>query len=410
MPVRGQRKFTVNRTVFRLTLIGCAWLGAAGCSNDKGGDVKAADAGASAAEWQTLITGDWKMPQGTEGYVCVRKTLTEDVYVSGFDAIIPRGTHHTLLTMGAPDAPDGVTDCNAGVNRTQSLFGSGLGTDTLLFPEGVGFRIPAGTQLLLNLHLFNTTTQDISGTSGTRVRIMAPEDLVHEAEGVLAGTVALNIPAGETTVHTGYCTMAGDVTIFAVAPHMHQLGIYEKIVAETGAQGDVVLHDAAYSFEEQSYELVEPLQLLQGERVRIECTHHNSTSADVYFGESTLQEMCFAGLYRYPALGGIFICADGQGGGNLTLDGPPCAASGATGNSLGIGKECTTGGGECGFATICVADYVKGTWGNFCTTTCSTDADCGAGAVCSQSQAGASIRTCIPTACVGTAEISDGGL
>jgi hypothetical protein len=233
---------------------------------------------------------------------------------------------------------------------------------------------------------------------------------VHEVEGVLAGTMALNIPAGETTVHTGYCTMKGDVTILAVAPHMHKLGIYEKIVAESAAQGEVVLHDEPYSFEEQSYKLIEPLNLLNGERVRIECTHHNTTTEDVFFGESTLSEMCFGGLYRYPALGGIFICADGQGAGNLTLNGPPCAASGAPGNSLGIGKECTTGGGECGSTTICVADYVQGTWGNFCTTTCSTDAECGEGAVCSASQAGASIRTCIPEACVGTAEMSDGGL
>jgi hypothetical protein len=298
--------------VFRLALTGCAWLGAVACSNDKGADVEAADAAASPTdEWQTLIVGEWTLPPATEGYVCARKTLTEDLFVSGFEAIIPRGTHHTLLTMGEPDAPDGEMDCSAAVNRTQSLFGSGLGTDTLTFPEGVGFRIPAGTQLLLNLHLFNTTTADISGTSGTRVRIMAKEELVHEVEGVLAGTTALNIRAGETTTHTGYCTMAGDVTILAVAPHMHQLGIHEKIVAESAAQGDVVLHDEPYSFEEQSYKLVEPLKLLQGERVRIECTHHNTTDADVYFGESSLQEMCFGGIYRYPALGGIFICADG---------------------------------------------------------------------------------------------------
>lgn len=399
----------MNHRVFT-TFMACAWLGAAGCSNSgddasrTGNNVKGQGAGdASANEnWQTLITGDWTMPPGTEGYVCVRKTTTEDLYVSGFEAIIPSGTHHTLLTMGPPDAPDGVTDCNAGMNRPQSLFGSGLGTDTLRFPDGVGFRIPAGTQLLLNLHLFNTTTEGISGTSGTRVRVMAKDDLVHEAEGVLAGTTNLNIPAGQTTVSTGYCTMTGDVTIFAVAPHMHQIGIYEKIVAESAAQGDVVLHDAPYSFEEQSYELIEPLTLLKGERVRVECTHRNTTNADVTFGQSSTQEMCFGGLYRYPAQGGYFICSDGASA--FTLNGPPCAASGATGNSVGVGKECTKGGNECAAGMFCVADLVAGTWGNFCTTSCSADADCGEGAVCSQSQ------TCVPQACVGTVTIGDGGV
>jgi hypothetical protein len=51
-----------------------------------------------------------------------------------------------------------------------------------------------------------------------------------------------------------------------------------------------------------------------------------------------------------------------------------------------------------------------GTWGNFCTTQCSTNEQCGEGAVCSESQAGSPIRTCIPEACVGTVEIPDGGL
>ena len=56
--------------------------------------------------WRTLITGEWAMPPGAEGYVCARQTIDEDLYVNGFDAIKPLGTHHTLLTMGAPNAPD----------------------------------------------------------------------------------------------------------------------------------------------------------------------------------------------------------------------------------------------------------------------------------------------------------------
>jgi hypothetical protein len=30
----------------------------------------------------------------------------------------------------------------------------------------------------------------------------------------------------------------------------------------------------------------------------------------VRFGESTLEEMCFAGVYRYPGDGKFFICFD----------------------------------------------------------------------------------------------------
>ena len=44
--------------------------------------------------------------------------------------------------------------------------------------------------------------------------------------------------------------------------------------------------------------------------MRVDCTHRNTTDKTVTFGESTLSEMCFAGLYRYPADGSSFGCVD----------------------------------------------------------------------------------------------------
>ena len=264
----------------------------------------------SDGEWRTLLTGEWTLPQGTEGYSCVRHTMTEDLWVNGFEAISPHGTHHTLLTVGEPNAPDGLTKCNAGTNRTYSVYGSGVGPERLEFPPGIALKIPKGTQLLLNLHLFNTGDADLSGNSGTLVRTIAESEVTTIAEGVLAGTIAIDIPPQQTTTTTGWCTMSSDVTLFAVAPHMHQLGIYEKVTAESSAVGEVPLFDGPYNFDDQSYHLIEPLNLAKGDRVRVECTHRNTTNQPVTFGESSLAEMCFAGMYRYPADGSPFICVD----------------------------------------------------------------------------------------------------
>jgi hypothetical protein len=287
------------------------WLFA--CGGSETGTPKSSSPASTAAEaeWTTLLTGDWSRDPGTEGYTCVRKTNTEDLFVNGFSAINPLGTHHTLLTMGSANGPDATTPCTAGDNRPLSVFGSGVGTDPLELPKGVVIKIPKDTQLLLNLHLFNTGDEPLTGTSGTRVRAIPKDEVVDIAEGILAGTLALDIPAGETKTSIGYCTMSSDVTLVAVAPHMHQIGIYERIIAESSADGDVVLHDAPYDFNEQSYHLIEPLKLAKGDRVRVECTHKNTSATDVRFGDSSLAEMCFAGLYRYPADGSPFICVDG---------------------------------------------------------------------------------------------------
>ena len=286
-------------------IVACAVL-FAGCSD--GSDGGSSQGPPPETDWETLLTGDWTVPAGTEAYVCARQTLTEDILVSTFEAINPPGTHHTLLTIGDSGAPDGVTPCNAAENNPLSVFGSGVGTNRIEFPEGVAMKIEAGQQLLLNLHLFNTSTSDISGTSGTRIRRMSEADVTHLAEGVLAGTIELDIPANREVTSTGLCAMSHDVTLFAVAPHMHQLGVHMKIVAEPAGESEIVLHDAPYDFDAQLYYPIDPLPLRQDDRVRIECTHRNSTSASVGFGDSSLAEMCFAGLYRYPANGSTFYC------------------------------------------------------------------------------------------------------
>jgi hypothetical protein len=260
------------------------------------------------SEWKTLLTGDWTMPPGTEGYICVRKTIDEDLFVTVFDALNPKGTHHTFLSMGDPDGPDGIEPCSSGVNQMQQIFGSGVGSFPLAFPKGVAINIKKGAQLVLNLHLFNTGLADLTGTSGTRIRTVAGPDAPVIAEHLLAGTVRVDLPAAQATSTTGYCTMSMDATIFAVTPHMHKLGVYAKIVAERAVGGEAVLYDGPYDFEKQTYYSIEPVAVQKGDRVRVDCTHNNTTAERVTFGESTLQEMCFAGVYRYPSDGSPFMC------------------------------------------------------------------------------------------------------
>jgi hypothetical protein len=38
-----------------------------------------------------------------------------------------------------------------------------------------------------------------------------------------------------------------------------------------------------------------------GDQVQIECTYQNDTDETLHWGDSSLAEMCFIGLWRYPA-------------------------------------------------------------------------------------------------------------
>ncbi len=256
--------------------------------------------GGSPVEWQTLLSGDWTIPAGTEDYACVRHTLTEDIYVRALQAINPLGTHHTFLTIGPPSGPDGVTACDVTVHHRQSIFGSGVGTNPIELPEGVAMKLTAGSQVLLNLHLFNTGTEELSGSSGTRIVPIEESEVEYLGENIAAVKVDLDIPPHQVTSQGGSTTMAADTTIFAVLPHMHQLGIHAKVVAESSIDGERVLHDGPYDFDAQLYYPIDPVRMAAGDKVRFECTWRNDTERTIHFGDSSLDEMCAIGLYRFP--------------------------------------------------------------------------------------------------------------
>jgi hypothetical protein len=273
---------------------------ASGCGNPA--QEKSSSAPDKVSEWQTLLSGDWTLAPGVEDYVCVRYTLPKDMYIRGLAAVNPKGTHHTFLTIGEPSKPDGTTSCTVADVLSVSIFGSGVGTNPVEFPKGVGMKLSAGSQLLLNLHLFNTGDTELSGTSGTQILPVEESQIEHLGEENPAVTLDLNILPNQDTTTTDYYTVPEDSTLFAVLPHMHQLGIHSKVVAQSSIDGDVTVHDAPYSFDSQLYYPVQAVRMAKGDKVQFACTWRNTTSNTVHFGQSSLDEMCAIGLYRYPGM------------------------------------------------------------------------------------------------------------
>lgn len=261
--------------------------------------------------WRSLVTGDWVLPMGSEGYTCVRYTLPEAVSFKAIKPVSPPGTHHTVLTYDeVPQTEDGTTPCDAFANGARILASTGVGTEaTAPLPDGVVYRLPKGSQLLLNLHLFNATDAELTGRTGVLVQLAQPDERI-EAENVLAGPVQLMIPPGRV-VQRGGCTFTGDSTLVEIFPHMHQVGRHIRVTVET-AGAEQVIHDAAYDFEYQAFYPVGPIAMRAGDRVNVECTYDNDTGRTISWGDSSEAEMCFVGLVRYPALGGNLgvACSD----------------------------------------------------------------------------------------------------
>jgi hypothetical protein len=278
---------------------------AVGCGTD---DARVAKTTAGAG-WQLLTALDWQLDSGREYSTCMRTTVDRDLSIAMFEPISPSGTHHMVLSTGAPSAPDGQFGCEIFEPRTL-LFATGLGPTPLTLPENVVARVRPGQQLLLSMHLFNTTPAPLEGTSGVRALIVEQSSFELEAEAISVGTLKLALPAGRETVTRGGCTLTHESIVFALHPHMHELGTHMKVVARS-RRTERVIHDEPFDVAEQPIYPIESLKLSPGDRLEIECTHRNTTGSLVTYGESTKAEMCAVGVYRYPASSdGAYFCSD----------------------------------------------------------------------------------------------------
>lgn len=239
--------------------------------------------------WSPLITKSWSLAPGgekTDDLAII--TLDRDVYVGGIRPIAPPGTHHTLVSRGESIASPNI------------IYASGVGTNELMFPAGTGLKLTAGTFLGLQLHVFNPTDALLSGESGIEILEVDAKTVIEEADLVLAGPTNLALAPNQTTTQTGSCTATARQNVFALFPHMHQLGTHFKTTLTTAGTARV-LHDAPYSFDEQAFLQFEPIALEPGDTITSECTWRNTTNQTVTYGESSTTEMCYSIMLRYPS-------------------------------------------------------------------------------------------------------------
>lgn len=249
------------------------------------------DAPPQTTGWTTLIDKNWSLaPQAEKESDLAILTLDRDIYVSAIRPIAPLGTHHTLLFRG--------------LQGTNAIYASGLGTGELMFPPGKGLKFAMGQTIGLQLHIYNTGDDMLTGLSGIEIIEVDATAITEEIDLFLPGPKNLDIGPG-MQMETGTCTVTAPQTVFALFPHMHQWGVHLKTTLTVGGV-DQVLHDAPYDFTHQNVKSFTPIALGAGDKVKTECTYNNNTGANIGYGESSDTEMCYSILYRYPRQSGEY--------------------------------------------------------------------------------------------------------
>lgn len=250
--------------------------------------------GVHVAESQAIFqTAPFTIPAGEEKFLCFATTLDEDLVIDGYVHAAQRFVHHVVFSRAMAPEPDGLSECDTLFRFTwDPLFITGAGASEFLFPDGVGHRLEAGTQLVVQLHLLNADDESVTDSVAIEMRKAKSNDPKPLAPFVF-GSSEVSLPAQETTTLQMMCELPEDVQLVAAFPHMHLLGRSMKFEVSHGDEPmRTVFERTPFDFDDQHADLLD-LRLSKGDKTRVSCTYENTRDATVTFGESTNNEMCF---------------------------------------------------------------------------------------------------------------------
>lgn len=263
----------------------------------------------------------WRVaPSGPDVYRCfvLPTSLAEDkdVVAVQFRAGNKSVVHHVLGyidTTGkarekdAADEGAGYTSFGGpGFLPSGELGGWAPGNIPRFLPEGIGRTLPAGSDVVIQVHYHPTGKSEDDITSVGLY--FAKKPITKRLRTLPLAIRRLDIPPGEAShkVSQTY-PVPFDATAISITPHMHFLGKFfeMKVTLPDGTEQPLVRIDD-WDFQWQdSYFYRQPLKLPQGSRITLEATFDNSEANPrnphsppqrVTWGEKTTDEMCIGFL------------------------------------------------------------------------------------------------------------------
>ncbi len=259
--------------------------------------------------------------EGGDVYRCfvLPTNLTADKYVSAIE-VRPGNAkivHHVIayldttgacrnMELSSKDGQPGYSAAGGiGVLPTGALGGWAPGNLPQMLPNGIGSRLPKGSDVVLQVHYHASGKPE---ADQTKFGIYFSKKPVDKRLRILPVFAPLNIPAGAnnyTTSGKSIIPMQNDFTVQLVMPHMHLLGKEMTVTANLPDKSSKTLvHVPNWDFNWQTnYQYKEPLKMPAGTILSLAASYDNSTSNPnnpskppkaVRWGEQTTDEMCLA--------------------------------------------------------------------------------------------------------------------
>jgi hypothetical protein len=236
-------------------------------------------------------------------------------------------SHHFILYKGGIAAsPNG--QCGGTMSNFTGLGGAWLYASstpgqviTENMPEGVGISIANGTQLVLNMHFINTTSQPLAAK--LKLNLLDAKNVMYQAGSMISFNVQINVPAasasgpGTQTVN-GTCNAPVGAKFFMMSTHTHKNATAAWVEFVHNGQTSEIVHTGPTSTYPADQEPMSGtdwehpgvgwwsapnyLTVGQGDSFNYHCSYKNTGSTAITVGETAAyNEMCMAVGYYFPA-------------------------------------------------------------------------------------------------------------
>ncbi len=224
-------------------------------------------------------------------------------------AILGLDVTGTAANLDAQDPEPGYESFGSfGFSAESNFFGAWVpGALTLEYPPGIGRVVPAGADILLQMHYGPSPIEE---TDLTEVNVFfAEEPIEREVETGIMGPQHLDqsfyLPANQERTFHGTMNVAADVSLLSVAPHCHLIGVSWEVFATSPNNQDTIplISIPSWDFNWQGFFTFPTLTQIPSGYTLHGIASYDNTSANpfnpndppqnVTFGEGTTDEMFF---------------------------------------------------------------------------------------------------------------------
>ncbi len=260
--------------------------------------------------FQMAMTGS--VAPFSEAWLCeVYDLTTTDVSaVNRVEFLENEGMHHMTASTTALSGyrlEPGSYDCNdlyadpRLMEEQVTMFGNqGSGEGVIQLPEGVVAVVPAGIQVIQEVHYVNPTDVEVPLFAYVNAWTIPMEDVVTTIWGGQVRDETIRIPPQSTHTEWTRCVMNEDVDVHFLASHSHAgssaftIARFDGVTSEAPFYANDDWHDPRIT----QYD--PPLAVPAGQGFEFACTYDNPTDAEVTYGFAATDQMCNMTLVFTP--------------------------------------------------------------------------------------------------------------